>query len=234
MALTGEDNSFCFHSLLWFQQNVFTVEVFRVVGTQPTKSPRHLPEDCFLNKEKYKAGFTARLMLKKGPVSSIPGLLQQISKLQHIWVLSVFIFCIDNQKAVNRGQHMHSSLDEESHKAAIYNYNISFNGNNGNGIHLPFPPQIQLLSYRLKCSKGTIKIRFSYRLQHPCLCFQARQLAQSHSAMLGCPDRHHMARWMNVYGGSSHSHSSMCCIVCWPLSVQPWRCSTPTVSGRAK
>lgn len=72
---------------------------------------------------------------------------------------------------------------------------------------------------------------FSYQWLRPCLCSQALQLAQSHSALSGCSGRHHMAQWMNERGGSSHIHSSPSCTVCWPLSVWPWRCSKPTKSG---
>lgn len=86
----------------------------------------------------------------------------------------------------------------------------------------------------LHCTRTCFLFLFlsiSHQWWHPCLCSPGRLFSQSRSSLSGCRGRRRRARWMNERGGSSRSHYSLCCTVCWPLSAWPWRCSTPAGHG---
>lgn len=79
-----------------------------------------------------------------------------------------------------------------------------------------------------------LSLSLSHQWWHPCLCSPGRLSSQSRSSLSGRRDCRRRARWMNERGGSSRSHYSLCCTVCWPLSVWPWRCSTPAGYGETR
>lgn len=87
------------------------------------------------------------------------------------------------------------------------------------------------LSCTVICFCFSLSRSLSHQWWHPCLCSPGRLFSQSCSSLWGCCGCRHRARWMNERGGSSRSHYSLCCTVCWPLSAWPWRCSTPAGYG---
>lgn len=77
-------------------------EEFVFAGRQKANTPvyvcsRHFTEDCFVNKDKYEAGFATTLVLKEGAAPSIPGRFV-VPQIQPVSDGSCGLFSVDRRR----------------------------------------------------------------------------------------------------------------------------------------
>lgn len=77
-------------------------EEFVFTGRQKTSTPvyvcsRHFTEDCFVNKDKYEAGFATTLVLKEGAAPSISGRFV-VPQIQPVSDGSCGLFSVDSRR----------------------------------------------------------------------------------------------------------------------------------------